>query len=127
MIFEVHTTKPMEAIAQGLEQAAARHKFGILVVHDLQQTLRNKGVEMEREVRIFEVCNPHQAKKAIEADPRISTALPCRISVFRSGDGYTLATLLPTEMMKGFGAPAMDRTAREVEDVLTAMMREAAG
>ncbi|MCB1019915.1 MAG: DUF302 domain-containing protein [Acidobacteria bacterium] len=114
-------------MAKALEESAAAHKFGVLTVHDLQQTLQKKGVEMDREVRIFEVCNPHQAKRALDADPRVSTALPCRISVYASEGGLTLATILPTELMKGFESEEMAQTAREVEDVIVKMMGEAAG
>jgi uncharacterized protein (DUF302 family) len=117
----------MDEIAKGLEEAAEKNKFGVMTVHDLQETMRKKGVEMEREVRIFEVCNPHQAKKVLEADPRISTALPCRISVYAVDGGYELATMLPTEMMKSFDAKDAEKTAREVEDVIVSMMMDAAG
>ena len=75
---------------------------------------------------IFEVCNPLQAKKVLEANGAVSTALPCRISVYRSGDVYKLATILPTAMMKIFGSPELEPAAREVEEVVTAMMRESA-
>lgn len=127
MIFEVQSHRTMDEIAAGLEEAAARNQFGVLAVLDLRQTMRDKGVEMDREVRIFEVCNPHQAKKVLEADPRISTALPCRISVYGLDGGYKLATMLPTEMLKGFDAKGVEETAREVEDVLVSMMMDAAG
>jgi uncharacterized protein (DUF302 family) len=127
MVFEVSSRRTMGEIAAALEEAAARNKFGVLTVHDLQQTMRNKGVEMDREVRIFEVCNPGQAKKVIDADPRISTALPCRISVYSADGGYKLATMLPTEMMRGFEAKNVEATAREVEDVIVSMMMDAAG
>jgi len=127
MVFETQSHRTMDEIAKGLEESAAKNKFGVMTVHDLQETMRSKGVEMEREVRIFEVCNPRQAKKAIESDPRISTVLPCRISVYAADGGYTLVTMLPTEMLKGFDAKDVEATAREVEDVIVSMMMDAAG
>ena len=127
MLYEVSSRKSLDEIEKALYDAAARHKFGVLTVHDLQATMRKKGVEMDREVRIYEVCNPHQAKKVIEANPSISTALPCRISVFASGDGYTISTMLPTAMMKAFDAPGIEAVAAEVEQAMKAMMDEASG
>lgn len=126
MLFEIMTKKPFSAIDQGLKDAAARHKFGILTVHNLQETMKNKGVEFEREVYIYEVCNPHQAKKVLEANGALSTMLPCRISVYAEGDGYRLATLKPTALMEMFGNADLAPVAKEVEEVLAAMMREAA-
>ena len=64
--------------------------------------------------------------KVLEANGAVSTALPCRISVYRSGDVYKLATILPTAMMRMFDSPDLEPVAREVEGVVTAMMREAA-
>ncbi len=36
----------------------AKHKFGVLHVHDLKKTMAKKGVEFERECRIFEWSFP---------------------------------------------------------------------
>lgn len=126
MIFEVTSKKTLEEIDEGLQKAAARHQFGILAVHDLKEAMRNKGVEFGGECLVYEVCNPHQAKKVLEANGAVSTALPCRISVYRSGDCYKVATILPTALMRLFESPALEPVAREVENVVTAMMREAA-
>jgi uncharacterized protein (DUF302 family) len=126
MLFEIESRKTPAEIEQGLQAAAARHKFGILAVHNLRETMRNKGVEFQGECWIYEVCNPVQAKKVLEANPAISTALPCRISVYRSGEGYKLATLLPTAMLALFGTAGLEEVAREVEATIRAMMQEAA-
>ena len=126
MIFEVHSTKSMDAIQRGLEESAARNKFGIIAVHDLQETLKKKGVELAMECRVYEVCNPQQAKKVLDANGAVSTALPCRISVYGTQGQYKLATLRPTEMMKAFGDPQLEPVAKEVEDVIFTMMTEAA-
>jgi uncharacterized protein (DUF302 family) len=126
MLYEVTSDKTLEAIDRGLQEAAARYKFGIIAVHNLKEMMAKKGVEFAGECLIYEVCNPHQAKKVLEANGAVSTALPCRVSVYRSGDGYKLATILPTALMKLFGNPALEPVAREVEDVIVAMMQAAA-
>lgn len=126
MIFEITSTKSLVEIGQGLQEAAARHQFGVIAIHDLKETMKKKGVDLAGECMIYEVCNPHQAKKVLESNGAISTALPCRISVYRAGDAYKLATILPTVMMKMFGNPELEPVAREVEDTVVAMMKEAA-
>ena len=63
----------------------------------------------------------------LEADGAISTALPCRISVYGKPGAYQLATMLPTAMMGMFGKPELDAVAREVEGVIVTMMKDAAG
>ena len=127
MIYQKSSHKSLEVIDQTLRDAAVRHKFGVLAVHDFKETMKNKGVEFDTEVRVYEVCNPHHAKAVLGEVLAVSTALPCRISVYESGDGITIATLLPTQLMKMFGSSAlMESTALEVEQALKAMIDETA-
>jgi uncharacterized protein (DUF302 family) len=126
MLFEVDSKKSLAEIGRGLEEAAARHQFGIIGVHDLRQKMLEKGVELSNDCMIYEVCNPMQAKKVLEANGAISTALPCRISVYRSGGGYKIATILPTAMLGLFKTPGLEPVAREVENTVIAMMKETA-
>jgi hypothetical protein len=74
MLHIVESTKTLARVITDLEQAVARHKFGVLGVHDLKAKLAEKGVPFGPECRIFEVCNPHQAKKVLEAHLEVSTA-----------------------------------------------------
>jgi uncharacterized protein (DUF302 family) len=126
MLYERSSKKPLEQIDAELQQAAARNQFGVIAVHDLQATMRKKGVEFDKRVMVYEVCNPHKAKAVLEANGAVSTALPCRISVYQSGEGYRLATILPTEMMKMFGGAEMESVAKEVEEVVKRMIDESA-
>lgn len=126
MLYQIKSSKSLDEIERGLQQSAARHKFGVIAIHDLKDTLKKKGVDLAMECRIYEVCNPVQAKKVLDADGAISTALPCRISVYGSPKGYTLATMRPTEMMKAFANPEIEPVAREVETVILQMMQDAA-
>ncbi len=126
MLFEVSSSKPLETITRDLEQAAARRKFGILAAHNLRETMAKKGVQYPGECLIFEVCNPQQAKRVLEVNPAASAALPCRISVYASGGGYTLSTIRPTLMMRMLGGAGLEAVAHEVEEALMEIMREAA-
>ena len=126
MLFEVASTKSLDEIDRGLQEAAARHQFGIITTHNLKETMKKKGVDFEGECLVYEVCNPHKAKKVLETDGSVSTALPCRISVYRAGDRYRVATLLPTALMRLFQKPELEPVAQEVETVIKAMIQEAA-
>jgi len=127
MLYQLKCSKPLAEIESALQDSASRNKFGVIAIHDLRETMKEKGVELAMECRIFEVCNPQQAKKVLEIDGAISTALPCRISLYGSEGNYTLATMLPTVMMKSFEKPEIEFVAKEVEDVIVRMMQDAAG
>jgi uncharacterized protein (DUF302 family) len=126
MLQIVESKKPLDRVAKDLEAAVARNKFGVLAVHDLRETMGKKGVPFGRECRIFEVCNPHQAKKVLETNLEISTALPCRISVYEDGGVTKLATIKPTAMIALYRNPELRGVAEEVEAVLQRIMEEAA-
>ena len=126
MLHIVESKKALADVARDLEHAVARHKFGVLGVHDLKAKMAEKGVPFTRECRIFEVCNPHQAKRVLEANLEISTALPCRISVYEEGQGTKLATIKPTAMIELYATPGLQEVAKEVEATLEAIMAEAA-
>lgn len=126
MIYRVHSNKKLSEVARDLEAATQRHKFGVMTVHDLKAKIQEKGVDFGRDCLIFEVCNPHQAKRVLENNMEISTALPCRISAFQEGDAVVLATIRPTAMLALFGAGELEVVAKEVEETMIAIMQEAA-
>jgi uncharacterized protein (DUF302 family) len=126
MLHIVESKKPLARVVADLEQAVTRHKFGVLGVHDLKAKMAEKGVSFARECRVFEVCNPHQAKKVLEANLEISTALPCRISVYEEGGATKLATIRPTALVDLYRNSELKGVAKEVEDTLFRIMAEAA-
>ena len=127
MLRIVESKKKLTELAADLERAVIAHKFGVLGVHDLRAKMAEKGVVFTRECRIYEVCNPHQAKKVLEANLEISTALPCRISLYEEGGTTRLATISPMAMISLYPNPELKHVAEEVEAVLVAIMKDAAG
>ena len=127
MLRIVESRKKLTELAADLERAVIAHKFGVLGVHDLRAKMAEKGVVFTRECRIYEVCNPHQAKKVLEANLEISTALPCRISLYEEGGTTRLATISPMAMISLYPNPELKHVAEEVEATLVAIMKEAAG
>jgi uncharacterized protein (DUF302 family) len=95
-------------------------------VHNLQETMTKKGVNLAHECLIFEVCQPQQAKKVLDENMSVSTALPCRISIYEEGGKTILATLKPTTLLAMFNAPQREGVAQEVENTIVTIMKEAA-
>ena len=56
----------------------------------------------------------------------VSTALPCRISIYEEGGKTILATLKPTTLLAMFNTPQLEGVAQEVEDPIVKIMQEAA-
>ncbi len=117
--------KTIEQVGQDLEEAVKKRKFGIMTTHNLKETLEKKGVPFTSECRIYEVCNPLQAKKILESELSLSTVLPCRISVYQEGTKIKLATIRPSVLIEQLGASDLKRVAEGVEGLLFEMMDEA--
>lgn len=126
MLYRVESKKSMSQIAQEFEAVAQKHKFGVLAVHDLKTKLKEKGVDFGHECLIYEVCSPQQAKKVLEVNPEISTALPCRIAIYPEGEDVTLATIQPTALIEMFNTPELKAVAEEVEATIVKIIDEAA-
>jgi uncharacterized protein (DUF302 family) len=66
---------------------------------------------------VYEVCNPEQAKMALESNGYFSTVLQCRISVYGWENNYKIATDLPTALVTMFPGQGLETVAKEVEEV----------
>jgi len=126
MLIKLYTDKTVSTAASALQAAVQANHFGVMQVHNLKETMTKKGVEFARECMIFEVCQPQQAKRVLEQDMSVSTALPCRISLYQEGDKTVLATLKPTTLLAMFNSPQLEGVAQEVEDTIVKIMKEAA-
>ena len=127
MLITVRTRKSLGEVRQRFEEAAAENRFAVLGTHDVGERLRAKGLQFDRKYYVYEVCNPVAAKKVLDTNVRIGTALPCRVSIYTDGGDVVLETLKPTAMLSMFGEPTLDGTAREIEAAIEAMMTAAAG
>lgn len=125
MTYSRTSARSIEEIELRLRDAAQRHKFGVLHVLDLKQTLQSKGVELGSECRIFDVCNPQAASAALKHDMKASAVLSCRIAVYADGNGCTIATVQPTDLMQATELKGVEPLAQEIERGITAIIDEA--
>ena len=126
MLIKLPTEKTVSEAAAALQAAVQANHFGVMQVHNLKETMAKKGVDLERECLIFEVCQPQQAEKVLDQNMSVSTALPCRISIYEEGGKTILATLKPTTLLAMFNTPQLEGVAQEVEDTIVKIMKEAA-
>lgn len=126
MLLKLSTDKTVSAAAAALQVAVQANHFGVMQVHNLKETMTKKGVEFVQECLIFEACHPQQAKKVLEQVMSISTALPCRIGIYEEEGKTVLATLKPTTLLAMFNVPQLEVVARDVENTIVKIMKEAA-
>lgn len=113
--YSVVTPKSVDEAVQTLEEHLKEHKFGVLWQLDLPAKLREKGVDFDTPYRILEVCNPHEAKRVLTANPLVGYFLPCKIVVYESNGMTHIGLPRPTVLMDIIGDVALKEIAREIE------------
>lgn len=93
--------------------------FGILTEIDMQAALRNKlGVDF-RPYKILGACNPPFAHKAVLAEPRIGTMLPCNVVVQEHASGRVeVSAVDPAASMMAISNAELAGLAQEVGEKL---------
>ena len=123
----VSSAKPFEAVCQDLATRVAAHKFGVLHVHDLRATMNAKGVPFEKNVRIFEVCNPIKARQVLDTNLMYNMGLPCRISVWEESGAVHVGMINPSALMSLLSEdPSLKPVADEVEHIMREIIDESA-
>ena len=111
-----------KTLALGMDDAIARvtdelkkEGFGILTEIDVQKTLKAKIDVDFRPYRILGACNPGFAHKALLAEDKIGTMLPCNVIVQEHTPGSVeVSAIDPMESMKAIENPGLGGIATEV-------------
>ena len=111
-----------KTLALGMDEAIARvtdeltkEGFGILTEIDVKKTLKAKIDVDFRPYRILGACNPGFAHKALLAEDKIGTMLPCNVIVQEHSPGSVeVSAIDPMESMKAIENPALGGIATEV-------------
>jgi len=123
LAYTVESTKPFEDISSALERTAPEKNFRVLAIHDVKETLKEKGFEI-KPMRIFEVCNAGFAYKAINSDINVAMFMPCKI-VVRGEEGRTVMTLVrPSMISQMLPDSSLDDLAADVEKQLSGILDE---
>lgn len=120
--YEVQTGKGVDEAVAAVEAAMAGRKFSVLWQLDVNKTLESKGLSLEHEVRILEVCSAPKAKHALETNPAVAYFLPCKIVVKRVAGQTTIGLSRPGALMALMGDDRFNALAQEVEAELIAVV-----
>ncbi len=126
MKYIVETQKSIEQASEDLIQAVSDHKFGVLHIHNLKETLNNKGVEYDKECRVFEVCNPNKAKEIMDIEMSLNLVLPCRVSVYEEDGKILIGMIKPKSLLVQLSdKQSLLAVANEVETTMIKIIQQA--
>ncbi len=107
-----------EAITRATE-CLKKEGFGVLTEIRIHEKLKEKlGVDFQR-YTILGACNPPFAYKALQAENKIGTMLPCNVIVQEIGNGQIeIAAVNPIESMMAIKNEALGTVAVQVTEML---------
>ena len=86
------SNKSVQEVVDCLKEVCAKYKFGVQHIHNVNETLKSKGIDLGNECQIVDICNPIIAQKFLSEDMSLSIIMPCKISVYTQ-DGETMIAM----------------------------------
>ena len=123
--FSTTTKLSFDAAVAATTEALKRHGFGVLTDIDVRATLKNELDVDFRPYRILGACNPQMAYRALQAEDKIGTMLPCNVVVQQRADGQVeISAVDPVASMQAIENPKLADTAAKVRQMLRQVVDE---
>lgn len=107
-----------EAIDKVTEELK-KEGFGVLTEIDVKAALKKKINVEFRKYRILGACNPSYAHKALVAEDKIGTMLPCNVVVQETADGkIEVAAIDPVASMQAIQNTSLSEIAAIIQSKL---------
>lgn len=108
-----------ENVVEKVREELAKRGFGVLTEIDVKATLKKKIDVDFRKYLILGACNPSFAYKALSAEDKIGTMLPCNVIVQELSDGdVEVAAIDPAASMMAVKNDELKSLAGEVQEML---------
>lgn len=118
LIFEVKTNKDFETAVIDLKKSLSENSFGVLWEMNFKDKLQEKGLDFDKNFKVFEVCSPPRAKVVLDQNLEAGYMLPCKMVVYEKEGEVRIGMMKPTSMAELMNDKGMTDVAEEVEIIL---------
>lgn len=124
-----HFSKTVDrSFEQAIEDATAALQsegFGVLTTIDVKATLKKKLDVDFHPYTILGACNPNYAYRALQAEDKIGTMLPCNVIVQQTEDGKVeVSAVDPIASMAAIDNPSLGEVAATVQKLLKTVIEK---
>ena len=117
--FSTTVDDSFEDAIERVTRVLGENGFGVLTTIDVSGTLKKKIDADMPAYTILGACAPAYAYKALQAENKIGTMLPCNVIVQQKDDGKVeVAAVDPIASMQAIDNPALGEIASEVQGKL---------
>jgi uncharacterized protein (DUF302 family) len=114
---------PPEDAEARVRDELEKEGFGVLTEIDVAATLKKKLDVDFRPYKILGACNPPAAHRALQAEDKIGTMLPCNVILQEDGEGRTeVAAVDPVASMQSVESEDLRPVAEEIRERLRAVI-----
>ncbi|WP_044405076.1 DUF302 domain-containing protein [Lacinutrix sp. Hel_I_90] len=112
-----------EAVIERVTEGLKDEGFGILTEIDVKETMKKKLDVDFKKYKILGACNPPYAYKALQAEDKIGTMLPCNVILQEIEAGVIeVAAVNPMASMQAVNNTELKEIAEEITDKLKAII-----
>lgn len=97
--YTVESNKTLEEAINSVEHELKEEKFGVQWKFNIKEKLQEKGVDLDKEFIVLEVCNPHEAKKVLTENILVGYFLPCKIVVYKENNITKIGMPKPSSLI----------------------------
>ncbi len=123
MNYKVSVNKQFDQVIKEIEQSAEKHHFRVLHIHNVSQTLAEKGFEIEK-YSIIELCNARFAHIILTRNRDYGSILPCKIFVYEKENQVYIAAPQPLTLVEKLGLEEIKPVAEEVDKIIKEIILE---
>ena len=106
------------------KQALKRHNFRVLTEIDMQDNFNKAKIDFRPYV-ILGVCNPQLTYRALQAEDKVGTMLPCNVVVqWREDGSVEVSAVDPVASMQPIDHIVVDAVAQEIRHHLQKVIDE---
>ena len=122
--YTLTTNKAFNEAVQRIQDEIIKARMRVLYVHDVQETLGEKGFKREP-FKIIEFCSAKFADEFLNKDIKIGLCLPCKINVYTK-DGQTfLSGMRPIVLSQFFPHVDLGERPNEIDQIIQNIINNA--
>lgn len=128
LFIESESKTGFDETIESLKAAVEMKTWKITAIHDLQETLKKNGYNVQP-VKVFAICHPRHSSQILSLDDEriVSPLMPCRVSVYMKSNGKTYISRMNPAVMSvmftGKIAQVMAESAGDVEEMLQTIIK----
>lgn len=111
------TIKNFDEVVQSVQDEIVKSGMRVLHIHNVQETLAEKGFEREP-FKIIEFCNAKYADEFLNIDIKIGLCLPCKINVYINDNETFISGMRPIILTEFFPEADLGDRVKEIDEII---------